>query len=94
MFKGILPSKRVASNADFTMVTTLDTTVNDKENQPGASKSKSNRPATTATKSFMQAYEKKKKLESAEAECAIGPATNQAFDKLLVRCRADSMRRS
>ncbi|KAF9041078.1 hypothetical protein BDZ89DRAFT_1060369 [Hymenopellis radicata] len=80
MFKGILPAKRMVSS-DFTMITPLDTT-------PGATKasSKSSRPSATTTKTFIQAYEKKKRSDpkAAEQSAALaGPATNQAFDKLL-----------
>ncbi len=85
MFKAILPAKRMVSS-DFTMMTPLDTTINDKENQPGATKN--SRPSATTTKSFIQAYEKKKKSDSKayeQSEALAGPETNQAFDKLLVR---------
>ncbi|KAF8903639.1 armadillo-type protein [Mucidula mucida] len=83
MFKAILPAKRMVSS-DFTMMTPLDTTINDKENQPGATKN--SRPSATTTKSFIQAYEKKKKSDSKayeQSEALAGPETNQAFDKLL-----------
>jgi hypothetical protein len=93
MFKGILPSKRIASS-DFTMITNLgDLVANGKENvgaQAVPLAPKSARPALSTTKGSTQLYEKKRKADAKKGKVnreqteEEGPSMNQAFDRLLV----------
>lgn len=89
MFKGILPSKRVASS-DFTMVTPLLET-NGKENLPGvvvsSAAQKSTRSALAVNKVQMQVLGKKKRADVKNVNNLDleGAGMNQAFDRLLVR---------
>lgn len=95
MFRGILPSKRIASG-DFTMVTALND-INGKENHPDPASiplptsTKPTKPANPRTKSFGIGTEKKGKLSKVK-EPPVEVETEkedieQAFAKLMVSQR-------